>query len=177
MMIHAVRHDTSTVVTRRPLGLESGVSFILHRPIPVLQSRIRTPQPSPQLVQEQLRVVPPQEIRQHILRLPRAPHHIHRLEDSDDVFEEELGILQPTMARRVVGAGVGLGSEKGEHPELPPHKHPGPGYKLLVLEALRCDLAVVGCAVGAHVHRVTVVEVDFLPLTDGAVGGVARAAI
>src|SRR6187402_3030021 len=60
---------------------------ILHMPIPILQRPIRTPQPSPQLVQKQPRILPPQKILQHLLRLPTASLDIHRLQNRHYILE------------------------------------------------------------------------------------------
>jgi hypothetical protein len=43
-------------------------------------------------VQEQAGVLPPQEVGQHGLGLAGAALDVDRLEDGDDVLEEELGV-------------------------------------------------------------------------------------
>lgn len=78
---------------------------IPHLPIPNRQRPRRTPQPTPQLVPKQRRVLPPQKIPQHPRRLARAALDVDCLEDGDDVLEEELGVVVP--------AGVGGGGRGG----------------------------------------------------------------
>jgi hypothetical protein len=59
---------------------------VLNLAIPLGQRARGTPQPAPQLVQEQPRVRPPQEVGQHRLGLARAALQVDCLEDGDDVF-------------------------------------------------------------------------------------------
>ena len=66
---------------------------ILHVPVPVFQLGVRAPQPRAQLVQEQPRVVPSEELLQHLLGLPAAAFDVDRLEDCDDVLEQEFGVV------------------------------------------------------------------------------------
>lgn len=123
-------------------------------------------------MQKQPRVVPPQELRQHVLRLARAARQVHRLQDRDDVLEEELGVLASAPRGRVlviVAAAAaapvrGVRAEEGEDLEFPAYPHPGAGDELLVLaEEGGRELAVAREAVGADVLRVPAVEVHFLP--------------
>lgn len=55
-------------------------------------------------MQEEPRVLPPQELLQHVLGLPARALHIHRLQNRHDVLQQELGIVgSPVRARCVVG--------------------------------------------------------------------------
>jgi len=62
-------------------------------PVPVFKLGVRAPQPRAQLVQEQPRVVPSEELLQHLLGLPAAAFDVDRLEDRDDVLEQEFGVV------------------------------------------------------------------------------------
>ena len=61
--------------------------------VPIFQLGVRAPQPRAQLVQEQPRVVPSDELLQHLLGLPAAAFGVDRLEDRDDVLEQEFGVV------------------------------------------------------------------------------------
>ena len=93
---------------------------VLHVPVPVFQLGVRAPQPRAQLVQEQPRVVPSEELLQHLLGLPAAALGVDRLEDRDDVLEQEFGVVGApcvavgaaafSAAATVGGTGTGAGA-------------------------------------------------------------------
>jgi hypothetical protein len=92
-------------------------------PVPVFQLGVRAPQPRAQLVQEQPRVVPSEELLQHLLGLPAAAFGVDRLEDRDDVLEQEFGVVGApcvavgaaafSAAATVGGTGTGAGAGAG----------------------------------------------------------------
>ena len=91
-------------------------------PVPVFQLGVRAPQPRAQLVQEQPRVVPSEELLQHLFGLPAAAFDVDRLEDRDDVLEQEFGVVgascvavgvaafSATAAATVGGTGTDAGA-------------------------------------------------------------------
>lgn len=44
-------------------------------------------------MQEQPRILPPQKLLQHILRMPPTPLDIHRFQDRNDILQQELRVL------------------------------------------------------------------------------------
>ena len=77
-------------------------------PVPVLEVRVRTAQPSAQLVQEQPRIFPAEELGEHLLRLALRALDVDRLEDGEDVLKEELGVGSTAAAEGPFGTGLGF---------------------------------------------------------------------
>lgn len=124
-------------------------------------------------------MVATQEIGQHVLRLPAAALRVDGLEDRDDVFEEELGVVGASVAAvcgivvRAVAKDVvvvfgrsGSGSasggvQEGKDLQLAPDPFPRAGDQFSVLcESSGRQGLVFREAVRAHVQRVEVVPVD-----------------
>lgn len=63
-------------------------------------------------MQEQSRRIPAQKIRKHLLRLSGSPLHIDRLENSDGIFEQELGVIRSALSREE-GEDLQLATDKG----------------------------------------------------------------
>lgn len=70
---------------------------VLNMTIPVLQGIIWTSQPRLQFVEEQTCILAADEITQQLLRLSSTAFEIDRAQDSDDIFQQELGIIRPAI--------------------------------------------------------------------------------
>lgn len=68
--------------------------WILDFSVPSLD-RHRGPQETSQLMQEESGIIAAEEVLEHLLSLALTTLHVNGLEDGDDVFEEEFGIVCP----------------------------------------------------------------------------------
>lgn len=48
-------------------------------------------------MKEQSSIFSSQKVAQQFLRLPSAPFHINRAEDSDDIFQQEFSVISPAV--------------------------------------------------------------------------------
>ena len=168
--VAAARHHHHHAAAAAGLG-------VLHLAVPGGQARGGAAQPAAQLVQEQARVRPPQEVGQQRLGVPRprAALDVDRLEDRDDVLEQELGVVGAPLSLPllllllllliVVAAGAGCFcfcfcfcfwiwvGEKAKDLQLAPDPEAGPRDEVWCRRELgRCwRLAVLGDAVGTDV--------------------------
>jgi len=66
-------------------------------PIPIIQTRVGASQPRSELMQKQSSIFPPQEVLQHLFRLPSAALHIHGLQNRHNIFEQKFGIITSSV--------------------------------------------------------------------------------
>lgn len=118
--------------------------------VPVADVAVRTPQPGVQLVKEDTAVGSSKKVCQEVLGMAAAALDVGRLQDGDDVFEEDFGIVRPTPVMPSWLSPVWI--EKFKDLQLAPDPLPGSRQEnVVVSKALRLDLVVLGYLVDADV--------------------------
>ncbi len=86
-------------------------------------------------MQKQSRILPPQEILQHLLRLPSTSLYIHRLQDGHYILQQELGIVGAPIRGACCAAATAavIWREEFEDLQLAPDPFARAGYKLVVV--------------------------------------------
>lgn len=125
-------------------------------------------------MEEQARVVPANELLQHILGLASGALDVHGSEDGDYVVEEKLSVADATG--RGFRIFCGLGVEEAEDAQFSAYK--GSGARLQVWrggEHVRGIVGIARDAVGPDVHGEEVVAVDMAAADQSEIGGWRRA--
>lgn len=125
---------------------------ILHVPIPLLQSRKWTSQPSIQLMQKQPRVLYSKKLLQQMLCVTITRFDIHHLQYQYNVCEQKLGAA--TRCGSVSWCALRVRMQEAEDAQFPPYPH-----LCSRLEVWRTgddfwrQVAVLRYAVAAHIQR------------------------
>lgn len=116
-------------------------------------------------MQKQPRILPPQKIFQHLLRLSPTPLHIHRLQNRHNILEQELRITRPPIrSLRTIRI------QELEDLELATYPFARSGDELRVAgEERRRQVPEPRDPVRAHVQRVEFVPVYMSPAEEGFV--------
>lgn len=125
-------------------------------------------------MQEEASVFPPNKVPQQLFRLPSAAFDVDRPQYGNDVFEQELGIVRPTLLQSLAAGAwdmatpavffLGLWVQEAEDLKLAANPFARPRHKgFVAIELLRCHLAILRKAVRPDSKGIQLVAIDVAP--------------